>query len=100
MHNRRGIAQTLGLLAFIAGYYQEHSRAIALAEESLQIFKELGEEWEVATQLHYVAELALRQNNAERALECVEESLHIARQVGNREAMDSTRSPGRARGTD
>jgi predicted ATPase/class 3 adenylate cyclase/Tfp pilus assembly protein PilF len=69
-----------GLLAL----RQSDSNAGKLLQESLALFRELGDKWGVPYSLHHLAHVAERQGDYERSAALFEESLALFRDVGNR----------------
>jgi predicted ATPase len=78
--------RTLGGTLYISGEFERGHR---LHEESLPIFRELGDELAVAHVLHRLASEYIRREDTERAKELSAESLAMHRRLGSRsgEAM-------------
>ena len=76
--------------AGVLGYYQgDHVSAQALQEESLAIFRELGNRQGAAWALNGLADVAAAQGNHDIARALYEESLSIFRELGNRQGTAS-----------
>jgi non-specific serine/threonine protein kinase len=78
--DRPALAETL--LRY--GYFVEHKMGRRPLEESLAIWRELGNRWKVAECLAFLGHIAAAERNLPRARADIEESLSIARGIGER----------------
>lgn len=70
-----------GVLAFARGDY---GRAQGLLGESLALYRDLGDDWNVAHLLNFLGVIPLAQGNFAAAAHHFEEGLSVARRVGDR----------------
>ncbi len=77
---RAKVLSSTGVLAYRQSDYET---AAALQEESLAIFRELGEQQRVGSALNNLALIAMDQGNYPRATALHEESLHLKRMMGD-----------------
>ena len=63
----------------------EYERAVALCEEGLTLFQEVGDRWGVAWSLVHLGEAAAERGDHERAVEVLERGLGVARELRNRQ---------------
>ena len=73
-----------GVLAWVQGDY---ARAITVAEESLQLYRELGDRHSIATALAHLGRVALYRGDLQQAKLCAEESLAVCRELGDTAAI-------------
>ncbi|HET8851782.1 MAG TPA: tetratricopeptide repeat protein, partial [Ktedonobacteraceae bacterium] len=67
-----------------AWYQGDYDRAEELCQQSLTSYRELGDQWGIATCLHGAMRLALARGNARAARACGEEALAIFRTLGDK----------------
>jgi predicted ATPase len=82
-----GRAETLWGASWLAAHQSDYSQALELAQEGLELARELGDQRLVGLLLQSVAEGLYRFGDSERAIQCVEESLDIFRKLGVREEI-------------
>ena len=79
----RGTAFALGFLGLVA-MRQGNRAARQLAEESVVLFREIGDNWGLALSLDFLGEVALAQGGRDAARDLHNESLALYRQIGNK----------------
>jgi predicted ATPase/class 3 adenylate cyclase len=78
-------ALSLKLLGLVHSVRGEFVRAQAYQEQSLALFRALGERWWIANLLNNLGETARRRGNYARALAVYDEELELLRELGNRD---------------
>jgi tetratricopeptide (TPR) repeat protein len=86
--DRLGEAYTLGVQGIAVLMLGEFDRAAWLLEGSLEIFRELGDEWASAHILTHMAAVSLRRDDYPQAAGYAEESLALSRRTGDRFAAN------------
>lgn len=81
---RRGLAYTLTYLGLAQMRQGDYASAGSLCEESLALFRALGDKWGLATTLNYLGGMALNQGDHAAARSRLEEALALGRELGDR----------------
>ena len=81
------MAQVVTLLGYIAFAWNDISRATALTEEALTLFRELGDRYGIAETLHQFGDIVREQGDYVRATALLEESLTVCRELGNKQEI-------------
>jgi predicted ATPase/DNA-binding SARP family transcriptional activator len=76
-------ARALHSAAFLALELGDYERGFALGDESLELYRELGEPEGIGRTAHMLAQGAAALGQRERAIEFAEESLRLARELGH-----------------
>jgi hypothetical protein len=84
MGDRRGIAQALSLLAFVATFGGDYSHAAALADESLRLSTDVGDVLGAAEAMTALGILARDEGDQSRAEAVLHECLRLARELGHK----------------
>ncbi len=69
--------------AVLAGARSDYMLALQLAEQALDVFKSIGEQFMVSVVTQFLATLCLRRGDTRRAREFYEEAARIQHQIGN-----------------
>jgi predicted ATPase/class 3 adenylate cyclase len=85
--DKRGIADSLRILAQVAWGREDYDRARALGEESLSLFQEVGNKWGIAAVFRFLGYLAQSRHDLERARPSLEQSLALARELGDKRGI-------------
>ncbi len=83
----RAKAAALGAAGTLAFVRSDHERAAALLEESLPLWRELGNRAGVATSLHNLSRVRFYQGDHERAVALCEESLALRRELADKRGV-------------
>jgi predicted ATPase/DNA-binding CsgD family transcriptional regulator len=78
-------AKILRITAIIAAHQGDSARAKSLVEESLNVWRTLGDKRGIASTLSILGNGALKRGDYEQAAICYEESLPLLREVGERQ---------------
>ena len=78
-HTKAYLLQVSGILAMVQG---DHDRAVALHEEGLGVYRDLGHNKGVSASLRELGFVAYEQGDYERAVRLHEQSLDLAREFG------------------
>jgi len=73
--------------AFIAGDQDNSSDALHLAEQSLALYREIGDQWGIAFAMQTLARTAITQDDFRRAEELLEPTLSMFRQTNDKWAL-------------
>ena len=79
-HTKAYLLQVSGILAMVQG---DHDRAVALHEEGLGVYRDLGHKKGVSASLRELGFVAYEQGDYERAVRLHEQSLDLAREFGD-----------------
>jgi predicted ATPase/class 3 adenylate cyclase len=77
----------LGAAGTLAYVRSEYERAVALLQDSLGLWRELGNRAGVATSLHNLSRVRFYQGDHERAVRLCEESLALHRELGDKRGV-------------
>jgi predicted ATPase/DNA-binding CsgD family transcriptional regulator len=80
-------AKALSQAGWIAIYEGDYRRAVALLDEGMALFEELGDKPGVATSLFYLGHMALHGGNRERARTLALEAEALRRELSDRQAI-------------
>jgi predicted ATPase/class 3 adenylate cyclase len=86
-HTRAKLLTGAGMMAWVL---YEHERARALLQESLSLFRRLGDNWAIAFALHHLAHVAVAQGDFGQGTTLFEESLALFRETGDRWGLGLT----------
>jgi predicted ATPase/DNA-binding CsgD family transcriptional regulator len=78
-------AQMLRITAIIVAHQGDSARAKSFVEESLNVWRTLGDKKGIASTLSILGNGALKQGDYEQATNCYEESLPLLREVGEKQ---------------
>jgi predicted ATPase/DNA-binding CsgD family transcriptional regulator len=78
-------AQMLRITAIIAAHQGDSARAKSFVEESLNVWRTLGDKKGIASTLSILGNGALKQGDYEQATNCYEESLPLLREAGEKQ---------------
>src|SRR6266849_2231997 len=84
---RRELAHALATLAHVSLLQGNLSAARELAEESMQVFQELGEAWGIALALHHLGKATVELGDPLAARSLLEESAALFRMTGDRQLL-------------
>ena len=84
---RRGVAYALWGLGTAASYQGNSARSKALTEESLALFRELGDKFGITESLNTLGDIALTDGDYEQARILWEESLALKRERGDKDGI-------------
>lgn len=83
-NNREGIARAHRLLGIIDHFEGNRETGISHLEKSLELFRDIGEDWDVASTLLYLGDAHIRSENFNRASILSQECLVLFREIGDR----------------
>jgi predicted ATPase/DNA-binding CsgD family transcriptional regulator len=78
-------AKALNTAAMLALYHDEHERRVTLCEESLKLYRELGDKRGIASALNELGRVARSKGNRARAQTLFTESLELYREVADKQ---------------
>jgi predicted ATPase/DNA-binding CsgD family transcriptional regulator len=84
------LARAQYVAATLVWYQGDYDRAEELCQQSLISYRELGDQWGIATCLHGAMRIALARGNAGAARACGEEALAIFRTLGDKGEVTRT----------
>jgi non-specific serine/threonine protein kinase len=79
-----GIALAHRLLGIIAHFKGDRQKGISHLEKSLMLFRDLGEDWNIASTLLYLGDAHIRSENYDRASILTQECLFLFKELGDR----------------
>ena len=85
--NEQSAALPLATLAYWAFDRANYDQAVALTEESRELFRKAGNKWGVRHSFLQLGNIARAQENLEQAQKFYEESLKLAKEIGDQEGF-------------
>jgi hypothetical protein len=86
--NEASLAYALGMVAQAAYYLGDDARAKAVCEESLALFREVGDRWGTLSPLRTLTLVARREGDLARVAVLCREGLLVRRDLGSRSEVD------------
>jgi len=85
--DKRGVADSLRILAQVAWQREDRDRARALGEESLSLFQDLRDKKGVAAAFRFLGFLAVSWHDLEQGESSLQQSLTLARELGDKKGI-------------